>query len=123
MRKYICRPGLFVFAFACLSLLLAPAAPAGDGKACEGDVDGNGVVDVFDIIGVLQDWGACDDTCAGDLNGDGIVDIHDLLIVILNFGCGAQPCETHADCDDGDPCTFDVCILGGCHHFTLPNCP
>ncbi len=28
-------------------------------------------------------------------------------------------CNTHADCDDGDPCTFDECVGGTCVHTPI----
>jgi hypothetical protein len=34
---------------------------------------------------VINSWGACID-CAADLNGDGVVDVVDLLAVLLTFG-------------------------------------
>ena len=44
------------------------------------------------------------------------------ISVILDFGCGLSACESNADCDDGDPCTFDICIIGVCLNFTIPDC-
>jgi T5SS/PEP-CTERM-associated repeat protein len=51
----------------------------------EGDVNGDGVVDVQDLIEVITGWGPCKGDCAADLNGDGIVDVQDLVTVILNW--------------------------------------
>jgi hypothetical protein len=33
-------------------------------------------------------------------------------------------CVTNADCDDGDPCTYDVCgnLSGMCFHDPIPSC-
>ena len=58
-----------------------------------------------------------------DLDGDDRVGVTDLLIVLRNFGGGAAACLDNADCDDDDACTFDLCILGTCFHFPIPNCP
>ena len=48
------------------------------------DANGDGIVDIFDILVVLINWGECvcdleenDGICDGDANGDGIVDIFD----------------------------------------------
>ena len=49
---------------------------------CEGDVDGDQVVDVNDILLVVGGWGTPD----GDVNGDGDTTIDDLLLCISRFG-------------------------------------
>lgn len=55
---------------------------------CFGDNDGNGVVDVDDLVTVLLDWGCTNPPgpCAGDVNDSGAVDIDDLVAVILSWG-------------------------------------
>ena len=52
---------------------------------CSGDVDGNGYVNVDDLIDILTSWG---DTSFGpsDLNQDGIVDSIDLVQVLTGWG-------------------------------------
>lgn len=52
---------------------------------CEGDVDGDGVVSVIDMLAVLATWGTPD----GDVTGDSTTDIADLLVVLAAWG----PCE------------------------------
>jgi hypothetical protein len=52
---------------------------------CNGDVNGDGAVDVHDLIEILNAWG--DAGGPADLNDDGIVDVQDLVIVIVNWGC------------------------------------
>ena len=54
--------------------------PAG---ACLGDVDGDGLVDFSDLVGVLAAWGTADPVA--DLNGDGTVDFTDLLAVLAGW--------------------------------------
>jgi hypothetical protein len=49
---------------------------------CEGDADGNHVVDVNDILVVIGGWGTPD----GDVNGDGETTVDDLLLCISSFG-------------------------------------
>jgi hypothetical protein len=49
-----------------------------------GDVDGNGVVDVEDLVTVILSWGDCMG-CPADLDGDGMVGVTDMVIVILNW--------------------------------------
>jgi hypothetical protein len=51
------------------------------------DFNGDGAVDVFDLVAVLLNWGACAGTpCAGDADGDGDVDVSDLVAVITSWG-------------------------------------
>lgn len=49
------------------------------------DVNGDGVVDIGDVLQVLSDWGSCDG-CIADVNNDGQVDISDMLLVLANWG-------------------------------------
>jgi hypothetical protein len=64
----------------------------GHGTACEfvecvlptdpADLNGDGVVDVADLLELLAQWGACADPpepCTADLDGNGQVDVADLL--------------------------------------------
>ncbi|MBD3334326.1 MAG: hypothetical protein GF355_02320 [Candidatus Eisenbacteria bacterium] len=59
---------------------------------CEaiGDLNGDGVVNVRDLLALLGAWGACDDpcppACTGDTNGDCIVNWIDLLTLLSNWG-------------------------------------
>jgi hypothetical protein len=48
-----------------------------------GDANGDGVVDVLDLLAVIAAWGQSG--VAEDVNGDGIVDVLDLLFVIANW--------------------------------------
>lgn len=52
---------------------------------CSGDVDGNGRVDVDDIIDVITSWGDVGDSAA-DVNNDNVVDAGDLVIVLAGYG-------------------------------------
>jgi hypothetical protein len=52
---------------------------------CEGDVDGDGTVNIDDVIDVIVAWGDQGQSAA-DLNGDGIVDGADFAIVLSAFG-------------------------------------
>jgi len=49
------------------------------------DIDGDGDVDVSDLLALLADWGPCP-TCFEDIDGDGDVDVSDLLILLANWG-------------------------------------
>ena len=63
----------------------------GECDAQPGDINGDGLVGVDDLLIVIANWGSCDSTeCPGDLNGDGMVGVDDLLIVIANWGPGRR---------------------------------
>jgi hypothetical protein len=97
----------------------------GMGDECVGDIDGDGETGISDFIALLMTWGACPDPpdeCPADLDGDGFVCVSDFLIVLSDFGCGFTPCESDADCDDFDDCTYDICIHGVCLHIPDPHC-
>jgi T5SS/PEP-CTERM-associated repeat protein len=49
------------------------------------DLTGDGVVDVFDLLELLGDWGPCAE-CPADLNDDGVVDVFDLLALLGAWG-------------------------------------
>ena len=51
-----------------------------------GELDGDGVVGITDLLILLAFWGPCGDTCLGDLDCDGTVGILDLLILLSNWG-------------------------------------
>jgi hypothetical protein len=59
---------------------------------CEaiGDLNGDGLVNVRDLLALLAAWGACDEpcppACMGDTNGDCQVDYVDLLTLLSNWG-------------------------------------
>ena len=46
-----------------------------------GDIDGNGSVDVDDMLAMLGLWGVCEG-CPADTNGDGVVDVNDVLVLL-----------------------------------------
>lgn len=56
-----------------------------------GDLDGNGTVNVFDLLLLLGEWGPCpsaepEQRCDADLDGDGAVNVFDLLMLLANWG-------------------------------------
>jgi V8-like Glu-specific endopeptidase len=67
---------------------LGPNTVCADGEckspSCEADIDGNGSVDVGDLLAVIDAWGQVDSPA--DINSDGVVNVSDLLIVIRNWG-------------------------------------
>lgn len=49
------------------------------------DLDGNGVVDVSDLVALILAWGG-DGASGADITGDGVVDVEDLVALILAWG-------------------------------------
>ncbi|MDG2477326.1 MAG: hypothetical protein P8M32_05445 [Phycisphaerales bacterium] len=59
---------------------------------CPGDMTGDDIVDVNDLLALAAAWGPCtDDPCLPDVTGDDIVDTSDLLYLLASWG----PCETN----------------------------
>ncbi|MDP7006568.1 MAG: GC-type dockerin domain-anchored protein, partial [Phycisphaerales bacterium] len=54
---------------------------------CPGDINGDGNVDVSDLLTVIDQLGLTDSPA--DVNGDGVVDVSDLLAIVDAWG----PCE------------------------------
>jgi hypothetical protein len=50
------------------------------------DVNGDGEVNIDDLLAVINAWGPCAPPCAADVDGNGVVNIDDLLAVINNWG-------------------------------------
>ena len=65
---------------ASLRLSVDVLPPSGVG----GDVTGDGLVNVEDLLAVLEGFGRCP-CCRADLDGTGIVDVNDLLAVIAGW--------------------------------------
>jgi hypothetical protein len=86
-------------------------------NSCFGDANGDGTVDIDDIVLVVLNFGPCPvppPACAGDVNFDGVVNIDDVVVVVLNWapcpGTEAALCE-----DTGgiwDPLSCGHCSCG-----------
>ncbi len=57
---------------------------------CAGDFDGNGSVDVDDLLVLLGEFSSCTEDCLSDMDSDGDVDIDDMLSLIGVWG----PCRS-----------------------------
>ncbi len=74
-----------------MQLLTGFWAVIGDGALVPlvpGDTNGDGVVDVDDLIAVILAWGPCPTPpapCPADVDDSGTVDVDDLITVILNW--------------------------------------
>jgi DNA-binding beta-propeller fold protein YncE len=55
-----------------------------------GDVNGDGLVNIDDLLSIINSWGVCPSPCSADVYpwpaGDAVVNIDDLLFVINNWG-------------------------------------
>ncbi len=63
-------------------------------STCQGDVNGDGVLDLSDLIGIaiVMTWGECND-CLEDLDGNGVVDPEDLIAFVELLSARLdQPC-------------------------------
>ncbi len=99
-------------------------------EPCPWDLNGDGVVNVADLLILIFSFGPCDDPddCPADFNGDGFVGVLDLLALLQHFGrCpGFEECPwdlngdgvvDHSDlhellqhlgpCKDPDDCPWD----------------
>jgi len=57
-------------------------------RSIPGDLDGDGIVGILDLLILLADWGPCPDPpdgCPADLDGDGSVGILDLLTLLAHW--------------------------------------
>lgn len=73
------------------------AASVPHDDACRADINGDGIVEVHDLIFVIGDWGFCfsdEDACQSDVTLDGSVDVDDLIWVLVNWGA---TCEDDAE--------------------------
>ena len=78
----------------CARLINLPSDPSGFSRPfnmvvdpCDVDFNGNGVVDVQDIMKVANCWRSTDQACAQyNLDGDGDIDIVDIMLVAVHWG-------------------------------------
>jgi hypothetical protein len=78
------------FGAAEIDFMLTLSGPACDpGGTVTGDVDGDGVVGILDLLALLGDWGPCSapcpPSCAADLDDDCTVGILDFLMLLANW--------------------------------------
>jgi hypothetical protein len=53
-------------------------------EPCDGDTNGDNVVDVQDLVNVITNWNTANP--GADVNDDNIVDVQDLVLVVTNWG-------------------------------------
>ena len=79
-------PGGYELWLACVSRGIAVLTVTG--TTVVGDITGDGVVDINDLLAVIAAWGPCPNppaTCTPDVTHDGSVDVNDLLVVISHW--------------------------------------
>mgnify|MGYP004005900609 CR=1 FL=1 len=57
--------------------------------SCSSDINGDGIVSITDLLGIIDSWspnGDCCPGCQGDVDGDLAVDVSDVLQVVGNWG-------------------------------------
>ena len=54
-------------------------------NSCSADIDGDGSVNVVDLLAIIDSWGACSG-CLEDIDGNGMVDVTDLLTIVGSWG-------------------------------------
>ena len=73
-----------------LDILLGESDVNNDGvpdicQACVGDLDGDNLVGVSDLLAIIEAWGPCTN-CSADIDNDGAVNVNDLLYIVGNWG-------------------------------------
>ena len=72
-----------------------PTAVSDDGTcefescSCPGDLNGDNVVTVADLLVFLSDFGCVNMPCPGDANNNGLTNVEDLLVLLAAFD---EPC-------------------------------
>ena len=114
------------------SLLLTLVLHTGAQDTPCGDITGDGLVDVSDLLSLLAAFGSSAD---GDVNADGATDVADLLLLLSSFGtactggsnaCGNPPPLVVADANSQGGCgpvliaNPDVTTLEACDRDNYP---
>ena len=65
-------------------LIDGPPGNCGDDEPsdCPGDLDGDNIVGVNDVLALISAWG----TDEGDIDGDGTTDVNDMLALLNYYG-------------------------------------
>lgn len=79
---YYCEPHFFFGMVGDVTVEVPDTTP------CPEDLTGSGLVNVFDLLTLLDQWGTCADPgdCPADLTGDGLVNVFDLLALLGAWG-------------------------------------
>ena len=80
---------LALLACGSMAQVLRPTLGASSAPSCSGDVNGDGIVNLFDLVAISMRYGTGLYGVPEDLNGDGRVDLLDLVLVSTGYGCGS----------------------------------
>ncbi len=58
----------------------------GNPVSCPEDINGNGTIEVSDVLLLLSDFGCTSDCTGADIDGDGAVSVTDILLLLAAFG-------------------------------------
>ena len=105
-----------------MCLLCRAGAPCNTPALCDGDVNGDGVLDPLDTGYILARLGAdlcAAGNCQADVNCDGLIDPLDLGYVLARFGVCNPPAECTVRCLPGnDDCEDAFVIENGLTPFS-----
>jgi len=97
---------------------LTTATPAAASFTCDADLNGDGLVDVLDLLELLTQWGPCQG-CSGDMDESGEVDVLDLLKLLGDWG----PCtfEYHEPYENPEAEQIALEMLGAGGPLLIPD--
>lgn len=84
--------------------VLAYVAVSAWASGIAGDINNDGVVNIFDLSILLSDWNTT--SAAADLNGDGTVNIFDLSILLSHWGLSGSPTPSPTPTPSPIPSSF-----------------
>ena len=76
---------------------ILPPATGEDPSVIIGDVDGNGELNIFDLVLVASAFGDAEENAAADINGDGQINTLDLVAVASTLGVATAASPVHPD--------------------------
>lgn len=62
---------------------------------CLADLNGDGAINISDLLILLGDFGCNDSACSGDATGDGMTNVEDVLALLGAFGEACNPVEVN----------------------------
>jgi hypothetical protein len=86
-EKNLAPPGYFMLFIVNGAGVPSVASMVKLGPPHPADLNGDGIVDVQDLVALILAWGPCTgDACPADIDGNGVVDVADLVTLILSWG-------------------------------------
>ena len=113
----------FLSMLAAVAMAFLVSTSTVQGQACQGDVNGDHVVDGADLAVLLGQWGPClvPLDCSGDINGDHYVDGADLAMMLGNWApCPGPTWATVLDFAPDPAIVTDPILLNAIDACGLP---